>query len=73
MGMVALLILVDLLVLSLWNLTDPIRCSRSVGAAVKVELNGDLVKLYTASCDSALFDHRTVWGARMPTEYAECD
>ncbi|XP_047193053.1 probable G-protein coupled receptor 156 [Scophthalmus maximus] len=36
MGMVALLILVDLLVLSLWNLTDPIRCSQSVGAAVKV-------------------------------------
>ncbi|XP_040004426.1 probable G-protein coupled receptor 156 isoform X2 [Xiphias gladius] len=36
MGMVALLILVDTLVLTTWNLTDPIRCSRSVGAVVKV-------------------------------------
>ncbi|XP_026231537.1 probable G-protein coupled receptor 156 isoform X1 [Anabas testudineus] len=34
--MVALLILVDMLVLTAWNLTDPIRCSRSVGAVVKV-------------------------------------
>uniref|UniRef100_A0A3Q1EJ22 G protein-coupled receptor 156 n=1 Tax=Acanthochromis polyacanthus TaxID=80966 RepID=A0A3Q1EJ22_9TELE len=36
MGMVALLILVDMLVLTAWNLADPIRCSRSVGAVVKV-------------------------------------
>ncbi|XP_018533788.1 LOW QUALITY PROTEIN: probable G-protein coupled receptor 156 [Lates calcarifer] len=36
MGMVALLILVDTLVLTTWNLTDPIRCSRSVTAVVKV-------------------------------------
>lgn len=36
MGLVALLILVDMLVLTAWNLTDPIRCSRSVGAVVKV-------------------------------------
>ncbi|XP_074551186.1 uncharacterized protein gpr156 [Halichoeres trimaculatus] len=36
MGMVALLILVDFLVLSAWNLTDPIRCSQSISAAVKV-------------------------------------
>ncbi|KAM6954908.1 putative G-protein coupled receptor 156 isoform 1-T1 [Lycodopsis pacificus] len=36
MGMVALLIVVDMLVLTTWNLTDPIRCSRSVGAVVKV-------------------------------------
>ena len=39
MGLVAVLILVDLLVLTFWNLTDPIRCSRSVAAAVKVEWN----------------------------------
>uniref|UniRef100_A0A3Q3DSY5 G protein-coupled receptor 156 n=1 Tax=Hippocampus comes TaxID=109280 RepID=A0A3Q3DSY5_HIPCM len=38
MAMVALLILVDLLVLSAWNLSDPIRCSRSLGAVVKVSL-----------------------------------
>uniref|UniRef100_A0A3Q3FXF7 G protein-coupled receptor 156 n=1 Tax=Labrus bergylta TaxID=56723 RepID=A0A3Q3FXF7_9LABR len=30
MGMVALLILVDFLVLTAWNLADPVRCSRSV-------------------------------------------
>ncbi|TKS67086.1 G-protein coupled receptor 156 [Collichthys lucidus] len=36
MGLVALLILVDLLILTAWNLTDPVRCSRSVGAVVKV-------------------------------------
>ncbi|KAK5861120.1 hypothetical protein PBY51_022539 [Eleginops maclovinus] len=36
MGMVALLIVVDFLVLTAWNLTDPIKCSRSVGAVVKV-------------------------------------
>ncbi|KAM4608465.1 uncharacterized protein gpr156 [Polymixia lowei] len=36
MSMVGLLILVDMLVLTAWNLTDPIRCSRSVGAVVKV-------------------------------------
>ncbi|XP_029314394.1 LOW QUALITY PROTEIN: probable G-protein coupled receptor 156 [Cottoperca gobio] len=36
MGMVALLIVVDMLVLTAWNLTDPIKCSRSVGAVVKV-------------------------------------
>ncbi|XP_041858662.1 probable G-protein coupled receptor 156 [Melanotaenia boesemani] len=35
-GMVAVLILVDILVLAAWNLADPIRCSRSVGAVVKV-------------------------------------
>ncbi|XP_026151834.1 probable G-protein coupled receptor 156 isoform X2 [Mastacembelus armatus] len=36
MCMVALLILVDMLVLTAWNLSDPIRCSRSVRAVVKV-------------------------------------
>ncbi|XP_068429325.1 probable G-protein coupled receptor 156 isoform X2 [Clinocottus analis] len=36
MGMVALLIVVDMLVLTTWTLTDPIKCYRSVGAVVKV-------------------------------------
>ncbi|KAM6985075.1 putative G-protein coupled receptor 156 [Aplochiton taeniatus] len=36
MGLVGLLILVDLLVLTAWNLTDPLRCTHSVGALVKV-------------------------------------
>lgn len=44
MGMVALLILVDLMILTAWNLTDPIRCSRSVGAVVKVEAQQEAVK-----------------------------
>lgn len=39
MGLVALLILVDVLVLTVWHLTDPVRCSRSVGAVVKVKTN----------------------------------
>ncbi|XP_068614430.1 probable G-protein coupled receptor 156 [Brachionichthys hirsutus] len=36
MGLVALLILVDMLVLTVWHFTDPFRCSRSVAAVVKV-------------------------------------
>ncbi|KAG7215815.1 hypothetical protein INR49_021938 [Caranx melampygus] len=36
MGMVALLILVDMMLLTTWSLTDPVRCSRSVRAIVKV-------------------------------------
>ncbi|XP_071763544.1 putative G-protein coupled receptor 156 [Centroberyx gerrardi] len=57
MGMVALLILVDMLVLTAWNLTDPIRCSRSVGAVVKVvekEISYSLSQL--DSCSSVYSD-----------------
>lgn len=36
MGLVALLLAVDMLILTAWYLTDPIRCSRSVAAAFKV-------------------------------------
>ncbi|KAK2849767.1 hypothetical protein Q7C36_008550 [Tachysurus vachellii] len=36
MGLVALLVLVDVLILSLWSLTDPVKCSRAVSAVVKV-------------------------------------
>uniref|UniRef100_A0AAV2K2K8 G-protein coupled receptors family 3 profile domain-containing protein n=1 Tax=Knipowitschia caucasica TaxID=637954 RepID=A0AAV2K2K8_KNICA len=36
MGMVGLLILVDLLILMVWNITDPIKCSRSLDAFVKI-------------------------------------
>ncbi|KAL2081042.1 hypothetical protein ACEWY4_022895 [Coilia grayii] len=36
MGLVLVLILVDLLVLGIWGLADPIRCTHSVGAVVKV-------------------------------------
>ncbi|XP_062257840.1 probable G-protein coupled receptor 156 [Platichthys flesus] len=53
MGLVALLILVDLLVLTFWNLTDPIRCSRSVAAAVKVvdrDVSYTLSQMDSCSC-----------------------
>ncbi|CDQ89469.1 unnamed protein product [Oncorhynchus mykiss] len=36
MGLVSLLILLDLLVLTAWSLTDPVKCARSIGAVVKV-------------------------------------
>uniref|UniRef100_H3BXT8 G-protein coupled receptors family 3 profile domain-containing protein n=1 Tax=Tetraodon nigroviridis TaxID=99883 RepID=H3BXT8_TETNG len=36
MGLVALLILVDMLILTTWYLTDPSRCARSLAAVVKV-------------------------------------
>ncbi|KAL6100952.1 gpr156 [Pungitius sinensis] len=52
MGLVALLILVDILVLSTWNLTDPIRCSRTVRAVVKVverDISYSLSQLDTCS------------------------
>lgn len=37
MGLVALLILVDVLILTTWYLADPSRCSWSVAAVVKVK------------------------------------
>ncbi|XP_023271712.1 probable G-protein coupled receptor 156 [Seriola lalandi dorsalis] len=57
MGMVALLILVDMLALTTWNLTDPIRCSRSVRAVVKVverDISYSLSRL--DSCSSVYSD-----------------
>uniref|UniRef100_A0A3B3Z8R7 G-protein coupled receptors family 3 profile domain-containing protein n=1 Tax=Periophthalmus magnuspinnatus TaxID=409849 RepID=A0A3B3Z8R7_9GOBI len=36
MGLVVLLILIDILILMIWNITDPIKCSHSLGAVVKV-------------------------------------
>ncbi|XP_023684616.2 probable G-protein coupled receptor 156 [Paramormyrops kingsleyae] len=36
MGLVALLILIDVLVLSTWGLTDPLQCGKSIRAAAKV-------------------------------------
>ncbi|XP_061142457.1 probable G-protein coupled receptor 156 isoform X1 [Syngnathus typhle] len=57
MAMVALLILVDLLILTGWNLSDPIRCSRSLNAVVKMvgkEISYSLSQL--DSCSSAYSD-----------------
>ncbi|XP_058479206.1 probable G-protein coupled receptor 156 [Solea solea] len=59
MGMVALLILVDLLVLTIWNLTDPIRCSRSVGAVVKVADRGIFYSL--SQMDSCSSGYSYLW------------
>ncbi|XP_060786396.1 probable G-protein coupled receptor 156 isoform X2 [Neoarius graeffei] len=36
MGLVALLVMVDVLILAVWSLTDPVTCSQSVSAVVKV-------------------------------------
>ncbi|XP_060909431.1 probable G-protein coupled receptor 156 [Labrus mixtus] len=61
MGMVALLILVDFLVLTAWNLADPVRCSRSVSAVVKVvesDISYSLSQL--DSCSSSYSDLWTV-------------
>ncbi|KAF7215680.1 transcript variant X2 [Nothobranchius furzeri] len=58
-GMVVLLILVDILVLTTWNLSDPIRCSRSVKAVVKVmerHVSSSLSQL--SSCSS---EYSTIW------------
>ncbi|KAM6934216.1 uncharacterized protein gpr156 [Xenentodon cancila] len=59
-GMVALLMLVDVLVLTAWNLADPVRCSRSVAAVVK-EMERDI--FYSLSqLDSCSSVHSNIWG-----------
>ncbi|KAM4558853.1 putative G-protein coupled receptor 156 isoform 1-T1 [Odontesthes bonariensis] len=59
-GMVALLILVDILVLTAWNLTDPVRCSRSVGAVVKVMERDISYSLSQLDSCSSLYSHMWV-------------
>ncbi|KAJ3591871.1 hypothetical protein NHX12_007002 [Muraenolepis orangiensis] len=57
MGLVGLLVLVDMLVLTAWSLTDPIRCSRSVGAVVKVvEKDTSYSVTHLDSCSSVYSD-----------------
>ncbi|XP_077072774.1 putative G-protein coupled receptor 156 [Siphateles boraxobius] len=57
MGLVALLVLVDVFVLSTWGLTDPIKCSRSVSAMVKViELDASYSLTQLDSCSSLFSD-----------------
>ncbi|XP_066541927.1 probable G-protein coupled receptor 156 [Hoplias malabaricus] len=57
MGLVALLILVEVVVLTVWGLTDPIRCSRSVSAVVKVvELDVHYSLSQLDSCSSHFSD-----------------
>ncbi|XP_053483862.1 probable G-protein coupled receptor 156 [Ictalurus furcatus] len=53
MGFVALLVLVDLLILAAWSLTDPVKCFRSVSALVKVvEFDVRYSLSQTDSCSS---------------------
>ncbi|XP_077435190.1 putative G-protein coupled receptor 156 isoform X1 [Vanacampus margaritifer] len=57
MAMVAVLILVDLLVLTAWNLSDPVRCSRSLAAVVKmVEKDVSYSLFQLESCSSVYSD-----------------
>ncbi|KAM7380370.1 hypothetical protein PAMP_003672 [Pampus punctatissimus] len=59
MGMVALLIVMDLLVLTAWNLSDPIRCSRSVSAVIKV-VEKD-VSYFLSQLDSCSSVYSDLW------------
>ncbi|KAK9969693.1 hypothetical protein ABG768_027845 [Culter alburnus] len=57
MGLVAMLVLVDVVVLSTWGLTDPIKCSRSISAMVKViELDASYSLTQLDSCSSFYSD-----------------
>ncbi|XP_067264849.1 probable G-protein coupled receptor 156 isoform X2 [Chanodichthys erythropterus] len=57
MGLVAMLVLVDVVVLSTWGLTDPIKCSRSISAMVKViDLDASYSLTQLDSCSSFYSD-----------------
>ncbi|XP_043085526.1 probable G-protein coupled receptor 156 isoform X2 [Puntigrus tetrazona] len=57
MGLVALLVLVDVVVLAAWGLTDPIKCSRSISAMVKVvERDASYSLSHLDSCSSLYSD-----------------
>uniref|UniRef100_A0A672RJA7 G protein-coupled receptor 156 n=1 Tax=Sinocyclocheilus grahami TaxID=75366 RepID=A0A672RJA7_SINGR len=55
MGLVALLVLVDVVVLAAWGLTDPIKCSRSISALV-VERDASYSLSQLDSCSSLYSD-----------------
>ncbi|XP_028847963.1 probable G-protein coupled receptor 156 isoform X2 [Denticeps clupeoides] len=56
-GLVVLLVAVDIILLGTWLLTDPIRCARSVGAAVKVmKLDVSYSLSQTQTCSSHYID-----------------
>lgn len=57
MGLVALLVLLDIVVLTTWSLMDPIKCSRSMNAVVKViELSASYTLSQLDSCSSLYSD-----------------
>ncbi|KAJ8246668.1 hypothetical protein GJAV_G00254080 [Gymnothorax javanicus] len=59
MGLVALLVLLDVLVLTIWTLTDPIQCTESISAVVKVV--GRDVSFSLSLVDSCSSLHSDVW------------
>ena len=67
MGLVGLLILVNILVLSAWNLSDPVQCSRSTGAVVKVT---KIPSVLSCSVFFYLLPHHTMsnirWKSNIP-------
>ncbi|XP_051998902.1 probable G-protein coupled receptor 156 [Xyrauchen texanus] len=57
MGLVALLVLVDIVFLTTWGLMDPIKCSRSLSAMVKViEMDASYSLSQLESCSSRFSD-----------------
>ncbi|XP_051564470.1 probable G-protein coupled receptor 156 [Myxocyprinus asiaticus] len=57
MGLVALLVLVDVVVLTTWGLMDPIKCYRSISAMVKViEMDASYSLSQLDSCSSRFSD-----------------
>ncbi|XP_047227508.1 probable G-protein coupled receptor 156 isoform X1 [Girardinichthys multiradiatus] len=58
-GIVVLLILLDILVLTTWNLTDPVRCSRSVRAVAKATESDTSYSL--SQLDSCSSEYSNIW------------
>ncbi|KAG5851610.1 hypothetical protein ANANG_G00053470 [Anguilla anguilla] len=59
MGLVGLLILLDVLVLAVWSLTDPIQCAKSISAVVKVVEQDVFYSL--SQLDSCSSLHPDIW------------
>ncbi|KAJ0005623.1 hypothetical protein NQD34_015517 [Periophthalmus magnuspinnatus] len=58
MGLVVLLILIDILILMIWNITDPIKCSHSLGAVVKVIVEKEIsYSLSRVQSCSSVYSH----------------
>lgn len=59
MGLVALLVLVDVVVLAAWGLTDPIKCSNSISAMVKVQYIHFHIYLSSPKMDKIIHHYRS--------------
>ncbi|KAK7939259.1 hypothetical protein WMY93_002585 [Mugilogobius chulae] len=57
MAMVSLLILVDILILVIWNITDPIKCSISLDAVAKIEASEISYSLSQMNSCSSVYSH----------------